>query len=325
MLLLRNLIDRRNVGSGTEVKHQVNEVEDFLELVIKCHLVAAAFHHFGMVNVSDTPHSNALPTDLAQKPISIRKKLLMAEMSKVINNYVISHEYASSPEVSSQPAQEEITANPHAERILDEHQYFSLPKPKSCRRLPESIKKFTAHSHASQAVKKVAPDGVYNYASAVLNDGLLLLEFKDAIREGDGRRIIRVWKVLMPYFHYARHKNYKHEAFLLMSYVNACVSPLIATQMVWSRVVNVRGGSSHNIPLDLHMEHLNHVLKDYVVNLGANKGEKTIIQCGKSLAGIMGLCQEFDVENNLAPQSVEHTKASYAKDLSVWIMFLGDF
>ena len=28
----------------------------------------------------------------------------------------------------------------------------------------------------------------------------------------------------------------------------------------------------------------------------------------------MGLCQEFDVENNSAPQSVEHTKASYAKD-----------
>ena len=113
---------------------------------------------------------------------------------------------ASSPEVSSQPAQEEITAYPHAERILDEHQYFSIPKPKSRRRLPDS--------HASQAVKKVAPDGVYNYASAVLNDGLLLLEFKDAIREGDGRRIIRVWKVLMLYFHYARHKNYKHEAFL---------------------------------------------------------------------------------------------------------------
>ena len=80
---------------------------------------------------------------------------------------------------------------------------------------------------------------------------------------------------------------------------------------VWSRVVNVRGGSGHNIPLDLHMEHLNRVLKDYVVNLGANKGEKTIIQCGKSLAGIMGLCQEFDVENNLAPQSVEHTKAKH--------------
>ena len=46
--------------------------------------------------------------------------------------------------------------------------------------------------------------------------------------------------------------------------INACASPLIATQMVWSRVVNVRGGSGHNIPLDLHMENLNRVLKDYV-------------------------------------------------------------
>ena len=62
------------------------------------------------------------------------------------------------------------------------------------------------------------------------------------------------------------------------------------------------------------MEHLNRVVKDFVANLGANKGENTIIQCGKSLAGIMAICHEFDVENNLAPQSVEHTKQSYSKD-----------
>ena len=101
------------------------------------------------------------------------------------------------------------------------------------------------------------------------------MEFKDAIREGDGRRIIRVWKVFMLYFHYARHKNYKHEAFLLISYVNACASPLFATQL----------------------------------------------KC------VMGLCQEFNVD----PQSVEHTKTSYAKDFKhvlkelVSFMFLKDF
>ena len=48
---------------------------------------------------------------------------------------------------------------------------------------------------ASESVKSASVDGALNYASAVLNDGMMFLEFKDAIREGDGPRIIRCWKV----------------------------------------------------------------------------------------------------------------------------------
>ena len=84
--------------------------------------------------------------------------------------------------------------------------------------------------------------------------------------------------------------------------------------MKWSRVVNIRGGSGHNISVDLHMEHLNRAVKDYVANLGANSREKPIIQCAKSLNGIMVACQQFDVENNISPQSIEHTRRSNAKD-----------
>lgn len=50
------------------------------------------------------------------------------------------------------------------------------------RKLPEWL---TDAPTVSLSVKKV-PDGVFNYASAILNDGLLLLELRDAIREGVG-------------------------------------------------------------------------------------------------------------------------------------------
>ena len=36
-------------------------------------------------------------------------------------------------------------------------------------------------------------DNVYEYANEVLSLGLLLMEFTDAIKEGDGTRIIRCW------------------------------------------------------------------------------------------------------------------------------------
>lgn len=51
--------------------------------------------------------------------------------------------------------------------------------------------------HASRKVHKAFPNKVFDYASAVLNDGLLLLEFRDAIHEGDGPRIARCWKFLI--------------------------------------------------------------------------------------------------------------------------------
>ena len=47
--------------------------------------------------------------------------------------------------------------------------------------------------HTRQGPKAAEVDRVQQYASEVLTHGLLLMEFIDAIREGDGDRIIRCW------------------------------------------------------------------------------------------------------------------------------------
>ena len=43
----------------------------------------------------------------------------------------------------------------------------------------------------------VPADSVYTYACETLTLGLLLLEFNDGIREGDGNRVLRVWKYFL--------------------------------------------------------------------------------------------------------------------------------
>ena len=70
------------------------------------------------------------------------------------------------------------------------------------------------------------------------------------------------------YFHYAKHKNYRLEAFHLLADVGAAASERIAHQLTLCRTINTCGGKGRNIPLDLHMEHLNRVVKDHVSNLG---------------------------------------------------------
>lgn len=57
----------------------------------------------------------------------------------------------------------------------------------------------------------LSQDGVFNYASAVLNEGLLLLELRDAIHEGDGPRIIPCWKFMLLHWRHAGHSKYAHE------------------------------------------------------------------------------------------------------------------
>ena len=43
-------------------------------------------------------------------------------------------------------------------------------------------------------------DHVYNYAKVLCHYGALILEFRDAIAEGDGDRVYRCWCVMLPHF-----------------------------------------------------------------------------------------------------------------------------
>ena len=191
LLQLKNVINRQNVGSTNDISGRVNDIEDFLELVINCHLIAAALHYFSMESVSDTPHSNGFPCEILQKDLSERRKIFHSRMETIIKEYVIPKDFSTHQHASVVTG---TSSNPHAAHIQLEHQYGPVPPVARHRYLPESITQLVARQQPSEAVRRVAPDGVFNYASAILNDGLLLLELKDAIREGDGPRILHAGK-----------------------------------------------------------------------------------------------------------------------------------
>ena len=80
-------------------------------------------------------------------------------------------------------------------------------QPLSVQQLPPTV--LISHKpRASLVVQDYAPDFVHNYACAVLNDGMLMLEFRDAIYEGDGNCILRVCKFLLLQFRYAGRKKH---------------------------------------------------------------------------------------------------------------------
>ena len=113
-------------------------------------------------------------------------------------------------------------------------------------------------------------DGVYEYAKEVLSLCLLHTEFQDAIREGDGLRVLRVWKFLLLVFKASHKVNYSIEAFNLLAQYYILLPPRLGQQLIWSRFINTHGQPGKNIPCDLHLEHLNRALKTAICGLGAN-------------------------------------------------------
>ena len=80
-----------------------------------------------------------------------------------------------------------------------------------------------------------------------------MFDFKDAIREGSGRRVLSVWKYL---FQASDKRNYAIEAFTLLTQ-NYFLLPLnVAEQLKWSRFVNVYGSPERNLSCELHMEQI---------------------------------------------------------------------
>ena len=125
--------------------------------------------------------------------------------------------------------------------------------------------------HISEASSLSTGDSIRGYALKAMSLGLLYTEFVDATREGDGSRIIRCWKYLFIIFRENGRTNYALEAFVMLAQYRFLLSPRQALQLAQSRFINVHGVPRRNISCDIHMEHLDRILKTSITTLGANK------------------------------------------------------
>jgi len=91
-------------------------------------------------------------------------------------------------------------------------------------------------------------DSVYAYATDFLTMALLWHGFHDAIKMGDGNRILSYWKFLAAVFNHTGHCNYAKEGFLLLAQ-SSLLSPRQIAEIKWSRTVNTHGRPGSNIPL----------------------------------------------------------------------------
>ena len=158
-------------------------------------------------------------------------------------------------------------------------------------------------------------DKVLQYSKQLLSLGCIYLEFTDAIREGDGKRILRCWKYLAIIFHNSNRTNYAKEGILLLHQYYYVLSPREMEQLLYNRFINTSGVAGRNISADLHMEHLNKEVKIGIAGLRSGKTEDAIVRFSKAIGTVTPILEQFDEVNRIAEHHTRHKAPNMNKDL----------
>ena len=159
-------------------------------------------------------------------------------------------------------------------------------------------------------------DDMLSHQKALMEYGLLLYNFKDAVSEGDGERGLRCWKFFLLHLRNDKKSTkYALEALYVMFQVNALLTPKAAHELIWNRSVKLRNGRGGNIPLDLLLEFFNGLLKDAVKKLGPNASQKSIDRICKTITITKELMDRFDTELHILRRSGRHVAKSGDEDL----------
>lgn len=262
---LKNSINRTNVVK--KPLDSFDACEEFLILVVHCHIIVAAMTMLGMTSLGDTPKAEYAPKGNSTKTLS------EPERRKVLNK---------------------ITDD-----LLDGYINISYNNP---------------HDNSR--------DKVQAYAKQVLSSGCFYLEFRDGIKEGDGQRICRCNRYMLPTFHSSGRKNYAIETLNFLLQHDYILSERQAAELIWSRFVNVHGNPGKNIPNDLHCEHLNRLCKTAVKGLGANKTKECITRVAQAIGTISPVLDNFDADSGVDAHSSYHKVRGSQKDMKCIIDIL---
>lgn len=159
-------------------------------------------------------------------------------------------------------------------------------------------------------------DELQNYIFNYLQYYLILLNFKDAICEGDIFRVNNVLKMMIPFFY--RHSN-------LSKYMTECIDYILKTEILLparyglkvrvASFVNPKGKTGKNKSADLQKENQVKVLKEAIKNLGANKTEELIVRVSKAGQVVDRIVEQIDVELGLKNVKTTHKSRSEKDDL----------
>ena len=332
LFALRNLVNWRDVVS--DAQHKPAPCKRFVNLVLDANIITAALKFFGMGTMTDQPTKHSFNPELATGLKVVRQRYFYRVIKEFIHTYVVDGTLYENHFNNIQALQQWETAQTNQPLLPNgrypcrfpgcassfkydgvhrmRHELSHDPPPT----IPEEpVLTNTLPDPTNQ--NPTPKDDIFDYHCGFMNMALLLRNFMDAIKEGDGERIIRCIKMFLLHFKQdgTGSTKYALEALFHMFQIFALLSPREAERLKWNRTVNNHGRSGCNVAMDLALEHDNHLIKDMIRGLGANISEASVRRICRAFFIIKTFLEHQDLETKVKKISGEHTKKSVKQDL----------
>ncbi|XP_022806485.1 uncharacterized protein LOC111343567 [Stylophora pistillata] len=328
------LINRRNVTGDVSSSYRPNR--DFFRVVFKSRVIGAAMSLLGFEDKSSTPSKYTLPKNMTALEKAAKLKVLHDLSAKVVDSFVFKDNVAEKVNnIISEHERRNVLNNQgltpdgrfpcrfpgckssfkHNGKARRNHELAHNP-PVQVENEPFQVSS-TKPSPPSRPEEMKSKDDVFDYNCALLTDGYLFFNFLDAIKEGDGDRLIRQYKYFMLHCKAdgTHSTKYALECLYQLFLVYALLTPRDSVCFVWNRSVNNHGKKACNIPLDESTEHSNNFIKQCIRNLGPNITEAAVSRVCKAESTTRLILENLDESLQRISRSGSHSESSEKKDL----------
>ncbi|XP_065071471.1 uncharacterized protein LOC135696119 [Rhopilema esculentum] len=296
-------INRRNIGS--KVKQRYSACKRFFQMEVQSRVIAAAMEILGIKCIDEKPDQNHFPASLLNESAKCKKDYIEKLATIVVDTYVLKLDKFQ------ELFQKSCLAHSTAGDVVGiSNRRFQCTK--TFANGGDARKK-----HEASHVEGIPDDDCYNYQLALMDYGMVVENFIDAISEGDGERILRCWKFVLLYLKAdgKRSCKYSLEAFYLICQAYCLLSPCAAYNLIWNRFAKNQNGYGGNIPLDLALEQYNRILKNVLRMLGPNASNSTAVDryC-KALSTTKKFIEQWDSSSSFICHSGKHRSKHASED-----------
>ena len=306
----RNSINARNVTKDPSGNFYASS--DFMDKVTKAYILTAALEQFGMTSVDSEPTVNTYTGNIGN---SVEMKMyILNEARSVIRKFTVT-DFPVIPLDGCQ-SNSDITCETCG-KSFKEITYLNNHKANIHGQVQgDQIR--TKAKTTKETQLSPSQDGILNFSKVCLTIGLLKLDHDDAIRLGDGERILRLDMIMYLYYKKCHCTKYAYGMLETLLQTKVLLSPRLAYQLIWNRTVNHQGRIDSNHPNDLDLEHCNKVFKDEAHSYRGTFTEKVISRVSRSALKTDSIMKQYDKVSKVVRPSGKHTPA----DLTVDIMTL---
>ncbi|XP_077075461.1 uncharacterized protein LOC143728177 [Siphateles boraxobius] len=295
-----------------------NAYKEFLQKDTAALFLAAALEHFGLKDVGDIPEG-FIPDHIQTGSLELRRSWLHEVVSQVVDRFVV---FPNTADILT-GARDAASEQPLKEQELP----CRMPGCKAVYKYRKARDNHERKQHGfaaasvsvSNTTRPVSRDHKKEHTEARLCFGLFLSNMQDAVKEGDGKRLLRLYTVALLFYKAYGHTQYAYSTLLLTLQVNAMLSPRLAHSLTWNRFWNGKGGAGKNISLDLHLEHLNNFLKSFLRHMGPNMTEQAADRISRSIGVLKDLMDTTDKELEVSKSSGIHHAARQNQDILILV------